>query len=170
MHIIQQDWCFVVHIPFVCSNFNFLYNSQCITFPSESCLVLYYFCVILLQLFIMRLLLSYLSPHNLHLLFSCVLSILAWIWLVLMTFFLCIYEMRYCFSLKVYYYYYYCLLIRVFHISVSWWSFSGDCVTASHLKSPWLFSVFWPFSITLLFGWSPLGRQLQIPPGPLIIL
>ena len=71
-----------------------------------------------------------------------------------------------------YYYYHYCyyLLIRVFHISVSWWYFNGDWVTASLLKSPGLFSVFWPFSIMLLFGWSPLGRQFPNLPGPLIIL
>ena len=33
-------------------------------------------------------------------------------------------------------------------------------MTTSLLKSPGLFSVFWPFSIMLSFGWSPLGRQL----------
>ena len=49
-----------------------------------------------------------------------------------------------------YYYYYYCyLLIWVFHISVSWWSFTGVWVTASLLKFPGLSSVFWPFSIML---------------------
>ena len=69
-----------------------------------------------------------------------------------------------------YYYYYYYLLIRVFHISVSWWSFTGDWVTANLLKSPGLFSVFWPFLIMLLFGGCPLGRQLSNPPGPLTIL
>ena len=67
-------------------------------------------------------------------------------------------------------YYYYYLLIRVFHISVSWGHFTGDWVKASLLKSPGLFSVFWRFSIMLLFGWSPLGRQLPNFPGPLIIL
>ena len=36
---------------------------------------------------------------------------------------------------------------RVFHISISWWSFTGVWVTASLLKSPGLFSGFWPFSI-----------------------
>ena len=69
-----------------------------------------------------------------------------------------------------YHYYYYYLLIRVFPISLHWWSFTGDWVTASPLKSPGLFSVFWPFSIMQLFGWSPLGRQLPNLPGPLIIL
>ena len=59
-------------------------------------------------------------------------------------------------------------IITVFHISVSWWSFTGDWVTASLLKSPGLFSVFWQFSIMLLFGCSPLGRQFPNPPGPLI--
>ena len=39
-------------------------------------------------------------------------------------------------------------------------------MTASLLKSPGLFSVFWPFSIMLLFGWSTLGRQLPNHPGP----
>ena len=44
----------------------------------------------------------------------------------------------------------YCL--RVFHISISWWFFTGVWVTASLLKSPGLFSVFWPFSVMLSFG------------------
>ena len=43
---------------------------------------------------------------------------------------------------KIYY-----LLIRVFLISVNWWSFTGVWTTASLLRSPELFSVFWPFSI-----------------------
>ena len=68
------------------------------------------------------------------------------------------------------YYYYYYLLIRVFHISISWWSFTGDWVRASLLKSPGFFSGFWPSSIMLLFGWSQLSRQLPNPPGPLIII
>ena len=44
------------------------------------------------------------------------------------------------------------IIIRVFQISVSWWYFTGYWVTASLLKSPGLFSVFWSFSIMLLFG------------------
>ena len=36
---------------------------------------------------------------------------------------------------------------RVFHIIVSWWSFTKVWVTASLPKSSGLFSVFWPFSI-----------------------
>ena len=39
---------------------------------------------------------------------------------------------------------------RVFHISTSWWFFTGVWVTASLLKSPGLFSVFWPFSAVIL--------------------
>ena len=62
------------------------------------------------------------------------------------------------------------LIIRVIHISDIWWSFTGDWVTASLLKSPGLFKVFWSFSIMLLFGWSPLDRQPPNLPGPLIIL
>ena len=38
---------------------------------------------------------------------------------------------------------------RVFHISISWWFFTGVWVTASLLKSPGLVSVFWPISIML---------------------
>ena len=62
------------------------------------------------------------------------------------------------------------IAIGVFHISVSWWSFTGVWVTANLLMTPGLFSVFWPFSIMLLFGWSPLVHQPPTPPGPLIIL
>ena len=69
-----------------------------------------------------------------------------------------------------YYYYYYYLLIRVFHISVSWSFFTGDWVTASLLKSPGLFSVFWLFSIMLCFRWSPLIHQFPSPPVPIVIL
>ena len=36
--------------------------------------------------------------------------------------------------------------LRVFHISFSWWSFTGVWVTSSLLKTPRLFSVFWLFS------------------------
>ena len=62
------------------------------------------------------------------------------------------------------------LFIRVLPTSVSWGSFTGHWVTASLRKSLGLFSVFWPFSIMLLFGWSPLSRQLPNPTGPLISL
>ena len=48
--------------------------------------------------------------------------------------------------------------------------FTGVWVTASLIKSPGLFSVFWPFSIMLSFGWSPPSRQLPSPPVPLVIL
>ena len=61
-------------------------------------------------------------------------------------------------------------IITVFNISLRWWSFTGDWVTVSLLKSPGLVSVFWPFSLMLLFGWSPHGRQLPNPPVPLIKL
>ena len=41
--------------------------------------------------------------------------------------------------------------LQFFHISVSWWVFTGVWVTASLLKSPGLVSGFWPFSAMLLF-------------------
>ena len=60
----------------VWSNLNFLHFSQWITLPTQSCLVLYSFCANLLHSLIMWLMVSSLSPHNWHLLFCCVLSIL----------------------------------------------------------------------------------------------
>ena len=72
---------------FVWSNQNFLHNSQWITLPTQSCLVLYSFCVNWLHSLITWLMVSSLSPHNLHLLFSCILSILTLIWLVLIVLF-----------------------------------------------------------------------------------
>ena len=68
------------------SNLNFLHISQWITFPIQSCLALYS-CANLQHSVIMWLMVSSMSPHNLHLLFCCVLSILALIWLVLMVLF-----------------------------------------------------------------------------------
>ena len=64
------------------SNLNFLLISQLITLPDQSCLVLYSFDANLLHSLIMWLIVSSLSPHSLHLLFYCVLSILGLIWLV----------------------------------------------------------------------------------------
>ena len=71
----------------VWSNLNFLYISQWITLPTPTCLVLYSFCANLLHSLIMWLMISSLSPHSLHLQFSCVLYILALIWLVPMALF-----------------------------------------------------------------------------------
>ena len=72
---------------FIWSNLNFLHISQSITLPTQSCLVLYFFCANLQHSLIMWLMVSSLSPHSLHLLFSCFLSILVLIWLVLMVLF-----------------------------------------------------------------------------------
>ena len=57
-------------------NLNFLHNSHWITFPIQSCLLLYSLCSNLLYLLVMWLIVSFLSLHNLHLLFYWVLSIL----------------------------------------------------------------------------------------------
>ena len=64
---------------FVWSNLNFLHIFQWIILPTQSCLVLYSFCACLLHSLIMWLIVSSLSPHNLHLLFCCILSILAFV-------------------------------------------------------------------------------------------
>ena len=68
---------------FVWSYLNFLHIFYWITLSTQSCLVLYSFCANLLHSFIMWLMVSSLSPHSLHLLFCCVLSILVLIWWVL---------------------------------------------------------------------------------------
>ena len=62
---------------FITSNLNFLHNSLWIPFPTQWSLVLNSFCTNLLHSVIIWLIVSSLSPHNLHLLFSCVLSIFA---------------------------------------------------------------------------------------------
>ena len=64
-----------IYCLFVESNLNFLYNSLWITFPTQSCLVLYSFCANLLHSLIMWLIVPFQSPHNLHKRFSNVLSI-----------------------------------------------------------------------------------------------
>ena len=61
----------------VWSNLNFLHISQWITLPTQSCLVLYSFCANLLHSLIIWLMVSSLSLHCLHLIFYCILSILA---------------------------------------------------------------------------------------------
>ena len=64
------------------------------------------------------------------------------------------------------YIYIYIYSFRVLHICVSWWFIRGVWVKVSLLKSPGLFSVFWPLTIMLSFGWSPLVCQLPNPPSP----
>ena len=69
------------------SNSNFLHIFQWITLPTQSCLALYSFCASFLHSLVKRLIVSSLPLHSLHLLFFCVLSLLALIWLVLMALF-----------------------------------------------------------------------------------
>ena len=75
-----------IHNLLAWSNLNFLHISQWITLPTQSCLALYSYAS-LLHLLIMWLMVSYLSPQSQHLLFCCVLSMPALIWLVLMALF-----------------------------------------------------------------------------------
>ena len=83
MSFSETDAGLCIYHLFVWSNLNFLHVSQWITLPTQSCLVLYSFCANLRHSLIMWLIVSSLLPHSLHLLFCCVLSILALIWLVL---------------------------------------------------------------------------------------
>ena len=79
----QQHVSYIYHL-FVRSNSNFLHNSLWITFPTQLCLVLYSLCSNLLHLLITWLIISSLSPHNLYLLFCCILSIFAVLLLLLL--------------------------------------------------------------------------------------
>ena len=83
----RTDAGLCIHHLLVWSNLNFLHISQWITLPTQSCLAFYSFCANLLHSLIMWLIVSSLSPHSLHLMFCCVLSILALVWLVLMALF-----------------------------------------------------------------------------------
>ena len=127
--LLDRFWISHIHL-ILWSNFSFLHNSQFIILPTQSCLVFYSFCANLLHSLIMRLIVSSLSPLNLHLLFCCILSILALISLVLMAYFSAAIR-RDSVSLLIFsilshvYYYYYYSLIRAFHISVSRWFFPG---------------------------------------------
>ena len=93
--------CLLVYHLFIWWNLNFLHISQFITVPTQSCLVLYSLCTNLLHSLIRWLMVSSLSPLNLHLLFCCVLSLLALIRLVLMALFCAAIRRNSVFSLKV---------------------------------------------------------------------
>ena len=176
----------------VWSNLTFLHISQRITLPNQSCHALYPLCANLLHSLIIWLMVSSLSPHSLHLLFCWVLSILALIWLVLMALpcaairrdsvsllkfpFLSHVQVLSCKILFIsrlnrpYYYYYYLLILWIFQSIVSRWFLTGVWVTKSLLKSPELFSVFWPNLIILRFVWFPLVLLFPNPPVPISII
>ena len=79
----RTDSGLCIYHSFVWLNLNFLHSSKEIPLPSQSYLVLYYFCNNLLYSLFIWMIVSSLSPHNRQLPISCVLSILALIWLVL---------------------------------------------------------------------------------------
>ena len=83
----RMDSGLCIYNLFVWLNLNFLHNSLWITLPTLWCQVLYSFCTNLWYSLIMWLITSSLLPHHLYLLFCYILSILALIWLVLMTLF-----------------------------------------------------------------------------------
>ena len=78
MCLILTNVFLLEHIPF-CNivKFKFLAQFPVISFPSQSCLVLYSFWTSLLYSLIIRLIFSSLSPRNLHFLFCCIVSIFA---------------------------------------------------------------------------------------------
>ena len=125
-----------------------MHISQWIILPTQSCLVLYSFCVNFLHSSNMWLMISSLSPHSLYLLFCFVLSILVLIWLVLM--------MLFCGILLLWEFF---PTTLSFNIPLDFW------VTASLLKNAGRFSVFW-----LLTGWSLLELWFLSLPISFIIL
>ena len=123
-------------------------SSQWITLPTQSCLFLYSFCANLQHSLFMWLIISFLLSHKLHLLFRCVLSLLALIWLVLVALF-CADIRRDSFS-----------LLRFPFLSHAY-DLSCEMLLISHLKRPWsCFSSHFCFLVTVillilvLFIWS----------------
>ena len=80
-------WVLCIYHLFVWSNLNFLHSSLSIIFSTQLCQVLYSFCCNLQHLHIVWLIVSSRSPHNFHLLFSCVSLIFPLTYLVLMALF-----------------------------------------------------------------------------------
>ena len=121
-----------------------------------------------------------LSLPSLHLLFCWVLSILALIWLVL-TALPCAAIWRDSVSLlkfpflshiqvlscEILFISHLLLLLSLLLLLYRYLvDFTGVWVTLSVLKSPGLFSIFWPISIILLFGWSRFVLRFQTLPPP----
>ena len=65
------------------------------------------------------------------------------------------------FLVRLRYYHYYSYSWWVFHVSVSWWFFTGVWVTASLFKFPGLFSVFWPISYYSCYYYSTPFRDFH---------
>ena len=108
--------CFILLDKFCLCSYgsnSFSHDSQWITSPTQPCLVLYSFCANLLHSLIMWLIVSSLLPHNLHLLFGNVFSILALIWLVLRVLFCAAIRRD---PISLYYYFHYCWVSPIFSV------------------------------------------------------
>ena len=127
-------------------NLNSWRISLWITSPTQSCLVLYSFCANFMHSLIMWLRVSSLSPHSLHLLFCCVLSIFALIWLVLTALF-CAAISRDYFSLLNFPFLSHVQVsscemlfinrlfsLPVLHTSVSWWSYQDSSLYSGRFQ------------------------------------
>ena len=132
---------------FIWSNLKFLHNSHWITTPKQSYLDLYSFWFNWLHSLIIRLIVSYLSPHNQHLLHCYILAILALIWLVLMALFCAAIGRNSDFLPRFPF---------LSHVNV----FSCEMFIVSRLKHPWsIFSshyIFQVISVLLVFVFSVL--------------
>ena len=159
---------YIYHL-FVWSNFNFLHNSRWIALHTQSCLVLYSFCANLPHALIIWLTVSSLSPHNLHFLFCCGLSILALIWLVLMPLFWAaitrdsIYLLRFPFLSHVHVFSCEMLLVSRFPVCWSsccqycfWWLKSVRCRCSSYRR------IFKDFIFLVMSKFSRLRSRLFV--------
>ena len=67
-------------------------------------------------------------------------------------------------------FFFFFFFFELIHTSINRWSFTGVWVIASLLKSPELFSVFWPILTVLSFGWSPLVLLFSVLPVHLLLV
>ena len=130
---------------FVYLNFNFLHNSKWIPIPTQWCLVLTFFSANLLHLLIMRLMVSFLSPHSLHFLFCSVLFILTSVWLVLMAL-CCAAIRRYSVSLikspfLSHFQIFSCGMLFISRLKGPWSCFPSHCPSSYQYRFWWLWSV-----------------------------
>ena len=89
-----DSWLYINYL-YLWSNLNSLLNSQSITFPTQSCLVLYSFCTNLVQSLFMWLISLSPWPHNLHL------HLASWLFLIWKS---CPYRVVLCCDQKIHYF------------------------------------------------------------------
>ena len=125
--LIIKDRFWSVHIPFVVS---YLHNSRLITFPLQSCLLVYFFCSTLLH----SLLCDWLFHLSLHIAYTCCfLSFICFSFYVIIIIIIIIITP-----------------LRVFHADINWWFSTEVWVTASLFNVRINFLFIADFSVLIL--------------------